>query len=260
MIDTHSHMLPGVDHGCPDMPTALEMARAAAESGINTVVCTPHYPEWDAAEIQTARSVTEQLRAALENAGIDLRVALGFEIDLSVAALVDLDKTRQLVIEGSKGVILCEMPYTGWPVYLEPTIFKLAAAGLAPVLAHPERNDLVQKSSEPLMRLIRSGAVIQATAGSLSGMFGNAAVKAFHRLVAEGLVSLVASDAHANMRENWTMDSMLEALTGRVSEDDLVRLTTTNPLRLMRGEPLEPVTSALDGGQTSWRKRRRGKG
>jgi protein-tyrosine phosphatase len=260
MIDTHSHMLPGIDHGCPDMQTALNMARVAADSGIDTVVCTPHYPDWNAAKIDYAQSLIEQLRAALENAGIALRVALGFEVDLAVAMAVELDQVRRLTIEGSQNVILCEMPYNGWPVYLEPTIFKLSSAGFVPIIAHPERNDLVQKSSEPLTRLMRAGAVIQATGGTLTGEFGNGAIKTFHRLFSEGLVSLIATDAHSFRQENWTMDSLLEALEGQLSEADLVRLTTTNPRSLMRGEPLEPVVSGVGGGHNLARKKRWGRG
>jgi protein-tyrosine phosphatase len=256
MIDTHSHLLPGIDHGCPDMQTALAMARAAAESGIGTVVCTPHYPEWDEAKIEYAWSLLNQLRVALDDAGIDLRVTLGFEVDLAVAALEDLDKLRRLTVTGSKDVILCEMPYSGWPVYLEPTIFKMSSAGMVPIIAHPERNDHVQKSSEPLQRLIRSGAIIQATAGTLTGIFGNVAIRTFHRLFSEGLVSLIATDAHSSWQENWTMEPLLRALDSQLSEDDLARLTITNPRHLMRGEPLEPVVSGMGGGQQGARRRK----
>jgi protein-tyrosine phosphatase len=255
MIDTHSHLLHGIDHGCPDLPTALAMAGAAADSGIGTVVCTPHYADWIDGKIELAQSLMDELREGIEGAGIDLRVALGFEVDLSVAALVDLDSVRRLMIEGSQNVILCEMPYSGWPVYLEPTVFKLSAAGLVPIIAHPERNDLVQQSSEPLMRLIRSGAVVQATGGTLTGEFGNVAIRTFHRLFSEGLVSLIATDAHSFRQEGWTMQLLFDALEGRVSEADLVRLTVTNPRNLMRGESLEPVESAAGGQQSSRRKR-----
>jgi protein-tyrosine phosphatase len=259
MIDTHSHLLHGMDHGCPDLPTALAMAGAAADSGIGTVVCTPHFADWVDGRIELAQSLMDELRNGIEEAGIDLRVALGFEVDLSVAALIDLHNVRRLTIERSKGVIVCEMPYSGWPVYLEPTIFKLAAAGLVPVIAHPERNDLVQQSSEPLMRLIRSGAVVQATGGTLTGEFGNVAIRTFHRLFAEGLVSLIATDAHSFRREGWTMQLLFDALNGRVSEADLVRLTVTNPRNLMRGEPLEPVEAAVSGQQSARRKKRWGR-
>ncbi|OFW61960.1 MAG: hypothetical protein A2133_07135 [Actinobacteria bacterium RBG_16_64_13] len=255
MIDTHSHLLPWVDHGCPDMDTCVLMAGAAAASGISTVVCTPHLPEWDPALIQRAGEIIEEVRGALASAGVQLRLLLGFEVDVAVAATVDTERARSLAIEGSPGAILLEMPYVGWPVYMEETIFRLSTAGFVPVLAHPERNDRVHKSSELLEGCIKAGAVAQATAGSLGGEFGRASMRAFYRLLAEGSIQLLASDAHAHRRENWTMASMLASLEGMVAPRDVVRLTETNPSRLLAGDKL--VASASTANGTSWRRARR---
>ena len=42
MIDLHTHILPGVDDGAPDLETAVLMAAVAAESGVTHLVATPH--------------------------------------------------------------------------------------------------------------------------------------------------------------------------------------------------------------------------
>jgi len=42
VIDLHSHILPGIDDGSPDVDVSLAMARAAVAQGINTMVATPH--------------------------------------------------------------------------------------------------------------------------------------------------------------------------------------------------------------------------
>ena len=42
MIDLHSHILPSVDDGAPDLTTALKMARMAVDDGIAVMACTPH--------------------------------------------------------------------------------------------------------------------------------------------------------------------------------------------------------------------------
>lgn len=259
LIDTHTHLLPGLDHGCPDLKTAMLMAKSAADSGVKMIVCTPHLPEWNPALVQQARVTAEQLKAALSNHGIELHVLLGFEVDLSVAVGADMRRLKELVIEQSNRVILFEMPYGGWPLYLDDTIFKLSSEGYTPVLAHPERNDQVQKSSEPLERCVRAGAVVQATAGSLTGEFGGAAVRTFFRLISEGLVSLLASDAHSFRQDNWTMAPMKEALDGRVSPADWHRLTYINPLLLLEGKPLEKIRPLTGAGQAGWLKKRLGK-
>jgi protein-tyrosine phosphatase len=247
VIDTHSHLLPGLDHGCPDLETSVLMAAAAADSGVDTIICTPHMPDWDEPLVARAAEVIEQVRAALAVGGVKVRLLLGFEVDLSIAATVNPDRLRGLAIEGfgedqpPRPAILLETPYTGWPLYMEDTIFRLSAAGFVPVLAHPERNERVQASPDLLRECLKSGAVAQATAGSLGGDFGRPAAKAFYRLLDAGLISLLASDAHAHRRDGWTVAPMLQSLAGRLSAEKVSILTETNPRRLLEGKPMLPV-------------------
>lgn len=42
LIDIHSHLLPGIDDGPKDLDGALDMARVAAEVGIEMIAATPH--------------------------------------------------------------------------------------------------------------------------------------------------------------------------------------------------------------------------
>jgi len=233
------------------------MAREAAASGIQTVVCTPHLPDWDETRIGRIREVMEEVRAAVATAEIDLRLLLGFEVDLGVVATVDDDALRTLVFEGSDGAILLEMPYSGWPVFLEETIFRLSTNGFRPVLAHPERNDRVQRSSEPLMRCLRAGAVAQSTGASLTGEFGRETVQTFRRLLTEGWVSLLGSDAHAYRRDGWTFAPVLSALDGLVDEEGLATLVDVNPCRLLETGTLVPVSVTGNGGSWQWRVGRR---
>ena len=45
MTDIHSHVLPGVDDGSPDIPTSLELLEWMEALGIRKVWCTPHVME-----------------------------------------------------------------------------------------------------------------------------------------------------------------------------------------------------------------------
>lgn len=247
MIDTHSHLLPGIDHGCPDLETSLLMVRAAAESGIDTIVCTPHVTVWDEALVARARLALREVKARVATAGGGPELRLGFELDLSVVSTLDTETLAAVSIEGSSGAILLEMPYSGWPPLLEEAIVRLSTNGFVPILAHPERNEYVQKCSEPLLRCLRAGAVLQATAGSLGGEFGQGPEETFFRLMSEGLISLVASDAHAYRSHSWTMGPMLEALENRVSKRDLVVLTEINPGLLLAGKDPRPVRPTGQG-------------
>ncbi len=231
MIDTHSHLLPWLDHGCPDLETSLLMAQEAAASGVSTIVCTPHLAEWSEPDIRRAGEVIEEVRGSLAAAGVELSLVLGFEIDMGIAVTADAERFRTLAIEGPGRAVLLETPYSGWPVFAEEAIFRMSTLGFVPVLAHPERNDRIQASSDLLARCLKAGAVAQATSGSLGGEFDRASTQTFFRLVSEGLIGLLASDAHAHRRKGWTMIPMLDALDGLVPEESLVALTEVNPAR-----------------------------
>ena len=42
MIDIHTHILPGLDDGSQTLSDSLEMAELALESGVDTIIATPH--------------------------------------------------------------------------------------------------------------------------------------------------------------------------------------------------------------------------
>ena len=241
MIDTHSHLLPGVDHGCPDMETSVRMAQAAVEAGTDTVVCAPHLQDLLPGDVEHIHEVADQVRSALAEAGIGLRLLVGFEVDVSVAATCSREEMRHLMIEGSQGAVILEMPYHGWPRHLDETLFRLRTWGMRPVLAHPERNDRVQKAPEVLDSCLKGGAAVQATVASLTGEFGRKPERTFRKLLSAGKVSLLASDAHAYRTDGWTLVPVVERLRSSANEKVVTMLTEENPRRLLAGEPLLAV-------------------
>jgi protein-tyrosine phosphatase len=236
------------------------MAQEAVASGIDTVVCTPHLSDMVPEDTRRAREVVEQLRAELEKAGIDLKLLLGFEVDLVVAATCGLEELKTLTVEGSRGAIVLEMPYEGWPRFLEETLFRLATWGFQPVLAHPERNDRIQRSPELLVGCMKAGAAAQATAASLTGEFGRAPERAFHKLLSQGSIGLLASDAHAYRTDGWTLGPVLASLRETVREEDLAVLVDKNPQRLLAGHTLIKVRPDESGApwlRRPWRQKGR---
>jgi protein-tyrosine phosphatase len=228
------------------------MAREAAAADITTVVCTPHVYEYEVNLLREAQRVVTALRAALAAEGVALNLRLGFEATLEVAALASLDadagKLQALTVEGTEvagggGVLVIEVPFHGWPVYFHETVFRLSSRGFIPVLAHPERNDRVQNDPAILEPCLEAGAVLQATAGSLSPLFRRESKRVFRELLERGWYSVLASDAHADTEYTYTLAPLLAELRGRVPETVLQTLTCENPRLLLAGERPRPPSA-----------------
>ena len=79
MIDTHSHLLPGLDDGASDMSQTLRLAQSAVQDGIDEVVCTPHARDHGDPGLVMGRDVMSEVEGVLSAAGISLRLHLGHE-------------------------------------------------------------------------------------------------------------------------------------------------------------------------------------
>ena len=82
MTDIHSHILPGVDDGSPDIPTSLELLEWMEALGIRKVWCTPHVME----DYQNHHPQLEQAFQELKQAysgSIELHLSSEYMLDAS---------------------------------------------------------------------------------------------------------------------------------------------------------------------------------
>lgn len=233
------------------------MIRAAAEQGTAVICCTPHLYEMDARLVERAREVRSEVVEAVREAGLNVRLLLGFEVDLTVAATSDPETLGLLCIQddasaGSARPLLIEMPYSNWPPFFEETIHRISTQGFIPIIAHPERNDRVQRSPDVLTGCLDAGAVFQGTAGSLSHMFRRESQKTFYELLARGWFSLLASDAHSDPDYTWSLDPLLEDLGSRITPEDRELLVNVNPGRVLEGKRPIPIIAKRSAGK-GWR-------
>ncbi len=166
---------------------------------------------------------------------------LGYELSLSP------DLANRLIAGepstfGASNAILVDVPFVGWPLHAEESLFKLQLAGFRPILAHPERYEEIQRNPERALDLVDRGVLLQVTIGSLSGMFGKQSLATAELLVREGAVHVVASDAHSAGQRFTAVEAGLAHLRGLVSEGGLERLTTINPRATLSNAPVESVS------------------
>ena len=195
MIDLHSHILPGLDDGSPDLEASLEMARVAVAGGINTMIATPHVNfDYPTSAEDMARAVGH-LNVALARAEIALAVLPGAEIAVTKLDSLDTEELDAFGLGGGN-TLLIECPYTTSVPFFEQQVVELQKGSHRVLLAHPERSPLFRGKVERLERLVTAGAMTVVNAGSLSGTLGENSRESAYELVAAGLVHAVASDSH----------------------------------------------------------------
>jgi protein-tyrosine phosphatase len=237
LIDLHSHILPGLDDGVRTVAEGVELARLAAAEGVEAIAATPHVREdYPTTPEQMERALAE-VREAVAAAGVPVRVLPGGEVALPDLPRLGPDELRRFGLGGNPSYLLVETPYYGWPLDIEQQLFTLRADGITPVVAHPERNREVQANPERLRRLVDAGALVQVTAASLDGRVGRSAQRIGLQLVRDGLVHLLASDAHAPEVRKAGLHSALAA----VGDEELGRwLTEEVPRAIVDGTDLPP--------------------
>ena len=237
VIDLHSHILPGLDDGARDIEDSIAIARSMVEDGVTIVAATPpvrvDYPT-------TARAAAEALalvRAAVADAGIEIDIRGGGEIALDHVDSLGIEGVAAFGLGGNPKLVLVEYPYYDVPLALARTCARLRLHGVVPVIAHPERNQIVQRQPNHLEEVVSAGGLVQLTAASVDGRLGRNAADCARRLLDSCLAHLIASDAHSpGLRE-----AGLSAAADTLNDPELARwLTVDVPSALLADAELPP--------------------
>ena len=229
MIDLHCHLLPGIDDGAPDWATALAMARIAVADGIVVTACTPHiYPGLYENNGPAIRQAVAALQTRLAEADVPLRLTHGADTHIAPDLVAGLRAGRVPSLHDSRYFLL-EPPHHVAPPRLAETVFELLAAGYVPVITHPERLSWIEDRYETFVDLARRGTWLQVTSGSLTGRFGEAARYWGERLLDEGWVHILATDAHGADRRPPLLAEGRRAAERWVGAEEAVNLVETRP-------------------------------
>ena len=240
-VDLHFHLLPGVDDGPTDMADTLDLARAAVSDGCRGVVATPHVRHDAVSDVLFLPELVAEVRAALADAQIGLDVHQGGELDHRLAGQLSQHEL-ETIAQGPRGArwLLLETPFEGMSEGFHDASTELRARGFGILLAHPERSaDVILDGGAGLRRELAGGALTQITAASLLGGHGTEAHVAAVGRLAQGLVSLIASDAHGPTRPP-ALGKARRLLAVDLGNDALARSLTADAPRRMLARGLRP--------------------
>lgn len=235
MIDLHNHLLPGIDDGAGDIRKSVELARIAVAEGISHLVCTPHiHPGRYDNTPETINSALAEFRSALAGEAINLKVAAAAEVRIGAELMeaIGRDAIPFLGEWQGKKVLLLEFPHGEVPFGAEKLTHWLIQRGILPMIAHPERNKGIMKNRSKLKPFLRQGCLLQLTASSVAGHFGEAARAVAAELLSEGWVTILATDAHNLSHRPPELKPGVRAAAELIGNRQATQLVTENPWRL----------------------------
>ncbi|MDE5652719.1 MAG: capsular biosynthesis protein [Muribaculaceae bacterium] len=189
--DWHSHILPGVDDGVPDMEKSLEVLAAYERMGVSHVWLTPHIME-------DYPNTTDDLRKRF--AELCLEYDGHIKLDLAAENMLDslfeerLAAGDLLPIGEERNHLLVETSYFSPPMNFDDLLDDIMSAGYYPILAHPERYRYMRENDYENLK--KRGIIFQVNMMSLVGMYGETARKKAEWLLKKGMINLTGSDIH----------------------------------------------------------------
>jgi protein-tyrosine phosphatase len=235
MIDIHSHILPGLDDGSPDLEVSVAMARLAAESGTTDLVASPHAD----LQFEFDPAVTERKIAELaEASGSAVRIHYGCDFHLHYENVQDALANPSKYAINHKCYVLVELSELLVLKTADDVLERMCGAGMVPIITHPERNSVLQHHIEKLEAWVRNGCSVQVTAQSLLGRFGRKAQAFTVDLLKRDLVHFVASDGHDCHKRPPRLDEAFTRVRDEFGDAAAQRLFAANPAAALAGEPL----------------------
>ena len=234
MIDIHSHILPFLDDGPKTFEESIEMCKIAAEDGITTIVATPHSMNgmYESESDKIVKAVKE-LNLKLKEAQVSVKILPGAELHINERLLEDIRTGKALTMNNNKKHILLELPFLFTPPGTDKLIFDLRSIGIIPIIAHAERITFFQRNPKILEQLVKSGILVQISAGSLSGLFGTRERKCAVKFLKNKMVHFIASDAHSAVSRPPVLTRALEEASRIVGEKEAEKLVLENPRQII---------------------------
>ena len=197
MTDIHTHIIPNVDDGSPNLETSINMIKHEIEIGVDTIICTPHhiYHRYEKT-VEEIKKQFELLKSEVEKLNLPVKLYLGQEICYTHREdIIKMLKDGKLLTLNNTNRILLEFSFTREPEDVLDVIYNFSVNGYEVIIAHVERYEWM--TLEKVKDLRKEGALIQINSNSYLGLTTWKEKRFTKKLLKLGLVDYVASDTHS---------------------------------------------------------------
>ncbi|MDB0027435.1 hypothetical protein N9D80_02630 [Flavobacteriales bacterium] len=191
--DIHSHFIPGIDDGSPDMETTISLIKEMQGLGFKKVITTPHvmsdfYKNSSDIILKGLTDIRSELK--VQNIKMEIEAAAEYYIDYDFEQKIGKEK----FLTFGDNYILVELSFMEAPKNLFDIIFKLQLEGYKSVLAHPERYAFF--TMDDYEELVNRGVLLQINWLSIIGYYSPQIEQKTKDLIAADMVSFIGSDCH----------------------------------------------------------------
>ena len=194
--DMHSHLLPGIDDGSPDLETSVQLINGLIELGFKKLITTPHimqdmYPNKRADILERC----EMLKTHLESKSVHVQIDSAAEYFLDDNLKKLLANKEQLLTFGDN-LVLVEFSMASEPIDFKELLFEMQMQNYQPVIAHPERYVYHERNKEFFEELKSAGYLFQLNIMALAGAYGKSVNELAKYFIRHQYYELAGTDLH----------------------------------------------------------------
>lgn len=239
IMDMHNHGLFGVDDGAKSYEMMCDMIKASYDCDVRTICFTPHAQDLrgNVLDVDRTLEVFEIAKEYCKAEYPDLEVYLGSELLYHYECIDAIADKKIFTMNGSR-YVLVDFMLTPDLRSIRIGAERLLNSGYRPIIAHIERYPCFYQKPNIIKELIRSGAVIQVNASALlEGVFSRTRRWCL-KLISNGLVDLISSDAHSMGVRNPDMSEALALVRSKFGDDVAKKLFLENGKKILNNENL----------------------
>jgi len=211
------------------------MCQIAVADGIEHMVATPHANDRYFYDREYLTGLLAQLQRRI---GEKLKLSLGCDFHLSFENMQSAMATPEKYSINGGRYLLVEFSNFNIPPQIDAWLEQMCEREVTPILTHPERNPILQKSLDHVIKLVNAGCAVQVTAAALTGSWGDRVAESARWLLKKRAVHFLATDAHDVTRRPPVLSAAREIVAKEFSKEIAQALVEGNPGAVIRNEPL----------------------
>ncbi len=239
MIDMHTHILPEIDDGARSMEQTILMLKEAKKAGFSQIITTSHYIENEYDVPKNDRDIIiDAIQESIDNEKINIKLYNGAEAYIS-DVLVDLVNENIVPTLADSRYVLFELSLSGSKVlYLNQVIEDLITNRYTPIIAHPERYEMVQNNPNIAVEWVKKGVLLQSNYASIIERYGRKCKQTLLKLLEANAIHFLGTDCHRPDTIYTQMEEIISEFEKEIGKEKLEELSTVNPKKVLSNEKI----------------------